>query len=207
MNGKESGRAAARSAAVSARIGIAPVVDGREHFGGTLIGATVDDHALSPANIAGLYRARPQFDLVQIWKVGQGWEWQKTANTGYWRQQDPWTLPQSKSAYSAPVAKPVPALPELQSEGDGHWIINGWHLAAAPDVKAGGAELSRPGNPAGRWYAAIVPGTVLTTLVDRGVYPDPYYGLNNLAIPESLRGRITGTAPASPSRPKPPASG
>ena len=29
-------------------------------------------------------------------------------------------------------------------------------------------------------------GTVLTALVDRGVYPDPAYGLNNLAIPESL---------------------
>jgi hypothetical protein len=31
-----------------------------------------------------------------------------------------------------------------------------------------------------------VPGTVLTTLVDRGVYPDPDYALNNTAIPESL---------------------
>ena len=33
---------------------------------------------------------------------------------------------------------------------------------------------------------ATVPGTVLTTLIDRGVYPDPDFGLNNLAIPESL---------------------
>ncbi len=32
----------------------------------------------------------------------------------------------------------------------------------------------------------MVPGTVLTTLIARGVYPDPTYGLNNLAIPESL---------------------
>ena len=186
VNGKDRGRAAAPSIAVTARVGIAPAVDGREHFGGTLIGATVDDRAFSPAEVAALYRARPQFELVQIWKVGQGWEWQKTANTGYWRQQDPWTLPQSKSAYSAAVAKPAPALPELQPEGDERWIVNGWHLAAAPDVKAGGAELSRPGNPVGRWYAATVPGTVLTTLVDRGVYPDPYYGLNNLRIPENL---------------------
>ena len=36
------------------------------------------------------------------------------------------------------------------------------------------------------WYAATVPGTVLTTLIDRGVYPDYDYGLNNMAIPESL---------------------
>ncbi|MDD2293484.1 MAG: glycoside hydrolase family 2 TIM barrel-domain containing protein, partial [Bacteroidales bacterium] len=35
-------------------------------------------------------------------------------------------------------------------------------------------------------YNAIVPGTVLTTLVASGLYPNPYYGLNNLAIPDSL---------------------
>ena len=35
-------------------------------------------------------------------------------------------------------------------------------------------------------HVATVPGTVLTTLVDRGVYPDPDIGLNNMAIPESL---------------------
>jgi hypothetical protein len=33
---------------------------------------------------------------------------------------------------------------------------------------------------------ATVPGTALTTMIDRGMYPDPDYGLNNLAIPESL---------------------
>lgn len=33
---------------------------------------------------------------------------------------------------------------------------------------------------------ATVPGTVLTTMIDRGIYPDPDFGSNNLAIPESL---------------------
>ena len=33
---------------------------------------------------------------------------------------------------------------------------------------------------------ATVPGTALTTMIDRGVYPDSDYGLNNLIIPESL---------------------
>ena len=33
---------------------------------------------------------------------------------------------------------------------------------------------------------ATVPGTVLTTMIDDGIYPDPDYGLNNMAIPESL---------------------
>ena len=33
---------------------------------------------------------------------------------------------------------------------------------------------------------ATVPGTVLTTMIDRGIYTDPDCGLNNLAVPESL---------------------
>ncbi len=36
------------------------------------------------------------------------------------------------------------------------------------------------------WLNAVVPGTVLTSLVASGTYPDPYYGLNNMSIPESL---------------------
>lgn len=64
---------------------------------------------------------------------------------------------------------------------------HGWELIEAPCLKdADGATLSRPGVSTGDWYDATVPGTVLTTLVDQGIYPDPYYGLNNLLIPESL---------------------
>ena len=37
-----------------------------------------------------------------------------------------------------------------------------------------------------KWMRATVPGTVLTTMIDRGIYPDPDFGLNNMAIPESL---------------------
>ena len=37
-----------------------------------------------------------------------------------------------------------------------------------------------------RWYSATVPGTVLTTLVNNQVYPEPLYGENMRAIPESL---------------------
>ena len=36
------------------------------------------------------------------------------------------------------------------------------------------------------WYVATVPGTVLTTLVNDGVYPEPLYGENMRNIPESL---------------------
>ncbi len=184
IDGKRAGGSSAKAAAVAPKIAIAP--PGARHFGGTLIEAKVTSGAIPAQGVAALVAARPQFDLVQVWHVGVGWEWQKQANTGYWRQQDPWTLPQSKVAYSPPVAKPVPDRPVLQPTGAGRWQINGWQLAAAPEVGQGGAALSRPGANAKGWVAATVPGTVLQTLVDRGVYPDPYYGLNNLKIPESL---------------------
>lgn len=47
----------------------------------------------------------------------------------------------------------------------------------------GGWELSCDGE---EWYDATVPGTVLTTLVQQGVYPDPRFGVNNMVIPEDL---------------------
>ena len=59
-------------------------------------------------------------------------------------------------------------------------------LRPAPEVAADGAEILTAQFIAADWLPATVPGTVLTTFVDRGVYPDPDYGLNNLAIPESL---------------------
>ncbi|MBB5711314.1 glycosyl hydrolase 2 galactose-binding domain-containing protein [Sphingomonas xinjiangensis] len=186
VNGRRAGAVSARSSAVAPRLAIAPVgADG--HFGGTLVHATFTPAALPPEAIAAAVRKRPDFDLVQIWRVGVGWEWQKQANTGLWRQQDPWTLPQARGETStAAVAKPVENAPTLDRRADGRWTINGWQLAAAPEVKEDGAALSRPGRASGTWREATVPGTVLTTLVDRGVYPHPYYGLNNLAIPERL---------------------
>ena len=184
--GKRVASRAAQLPSVAPRIAVAPNVEGRPHFGGSLVEATVEEGALNPETVEALVRARPRFDLVQMWKVGVGWEWQNRANTGLWRQQDPWTLPHGKGGFTAPVAKPAPARPALEPLGDNRWQLNGWRLAAAPEVKADGATLSRPGFDVEKWYVATVPGTVLTTLVDRGVYPDPYYGLNNMAIPERL---------------------
>ena len=44
----------------------------------------------------------------------------------------------------------------------------------------------QPGFDTSEWFDATVPGTVLTTLVDNGVFPDPYFGVNNLLIPDTL---------------------
>lgn len=54
-----------------------------------------------------------------------------------------------------------------------------WKIQKVENVKAGGAELSMADYKTNDWYPAIVPGTVLNTLVSNKVYPEPYYGDNN----------------------------
>lgn len=184
VDGKLSAQQAMQTPATAARIAIAPATQGQPHFAGSLVGAQVDDALLDPAR---LFATRPDFSAVQMREVGVGWPFQRRANIGLTEQQDPWTLPRSSIPPSVPRAKPIKAQPALAATGPGAWQINGWMLAAAPTLgQADGTALSRSGVDIRKWYPATVPGTVLTTLVDRGVYPDPYYGLNNLAIPESL---------------------
>jgi len=67
-------------------------------------------------------------------------------------------------------------------------IGSGWQLQDAAKVPQSVADLSAPGFATTGWHAAVVPGTVLTSLVQDGVYPDPLYGENNRPdrIPESL---------------------
>jgi len=64
----------------------------------------------------------------------------------------------------------------------------GWKLQDAAKVLASGAVVSSAKFTPHDWYAATVPGTVLTTLVNNHVYPEPLYGENDRAetIPEGL---------------------
>jgi len=64
--------------------------------------------------------------------------------------------------------------------------VDHWQMRETDHVSADGAALSRPDFKESDWYKAVVPGTILTTLVKAGVYPEPLYGENNRAIPESL---------------------
>src|SRR5512142_843390 len=64
--------------------------------------------------------------------------------------------------------------------------INGWSMQDAAKVTATAPEVSSAKFHPQSWYAATVPGTVLTTLVNNKVYPEPLYGENMRAIPESL---------------------
>ncbi len=67
-------------------------------------------------------------------------------------------------------------------------VVSAWTLQDAAKVSGTGGQLSLPGFMTAGWYPATVPGTVLTTLVNNHVYPEPLYGENNRPeiIPESL---------------------
>ena len=94
----------------------------------------------------------------------------------------------ARAGYKSPLTKELSAADlHCKLAGDSPWkLAGGWRLQAAPQVKATGEEISKAGFADKDWLVATVPGTVLTTMIDRGIYPDPDYGLNNLAIPESL---------------------
>ena len=67
-------------------------------------------------------------------------------------------------------------------------IASAWQLQDSAKVSESGSELSQTTFVAKGWHAATVPGTVLTSLVNDGVYPEPLYGENNRPdkIPETL---------------------
>jgi hypothetical protein len=102
--------------------------------------------------------------------------------------QPPGTLPTSRAPQTpAPIRKAKLAQKGSPTLRGPELILNvGWEMVEAPNLHADGAALSTAGFDTHSWYDATVPGTVLTTLVDQGVYRDPYFGLNNLTIPESL---------------------
>jgi hypothetical protein len=83
-------------------------------------------------------------------------------------------------------------------------VANGWRMADIAHAPESGAILSTTAYDADAWYEAVVPGTILTTLVHAGIYPDPMYGENNRpeVIPESLNKtsywyRTVASVPAS----------
>ena len=109
-------------------------------------------------------------------------------NFGLTFPQDSTTLPRSR----VPVVFPERTKESLNSVkftviDERTWCISsGWHMASDEELISSGKSVFDKKQDDGIWYNAVVPGTVLTTLIEAGVYPDPYWGLNNLAIPDSL---------------------
>ncbi|MGA2340296.1 MAG: LamG-like jellyroll fold domain-containing protein, partial [Terracidiphilus sp.] len=175
---------------VAALLEMAPPLPdvGTTHFGGKIASLKIYRGALTAEQVKAIADAPPDFSLATYEEASQHWPVQTRAQAGYSAPQDPSTMPRGKSEIQKPVAKePTAADLHCQLKGDSPWkLAGGWRLEAAPHVSATGEEISKAGFDDKGWLVATVPGTVLTTMIDRGLYPDPDYGLNNLAIPESL---------------------
>ena len=62
-------------------------------------------------------------------------------------------------------------------------LQSGWRIQSSEKAGTDGARISsRSYQPTG-WYRATVPSTVVGTLVDDKVYPDPFFGMNLRKLP------------------------
>ena len=158
------------------------------HFAGKIAGLTLVPRALAPDEVRALSAEARHLDLTPFEAGSKTWPVQTKGQAGLRAPQEADTLPAMPAEFPRPQPRPATNNePRLDPRGAGEWALaGGWRMIEAPKTRAPGAAISLPGYGTDGWLDATVPGTVLTTLVDRGVYPDPDYGLNNLAIPETL---------------------
>jgi len=113
---------------------------------------------------------------------------QKQLNFGLTRPQPAATLPKGKAPFQKPVEKPRSgqagkATPSGKSV---YTLSSGWELTDDVTYLLDNAPVFSENINSTGWHDAVVPGTVLTSLVAAGKFPDPYFGLNNLSITDSL---------------------
>lgn len=205
MDGHQVASGPVRQAAVAPTLMVGPVQQPwpkAAHFGGKVAGFTVHPGCVAAAHLDALAKQAPGA-LTRYRPASPHWPVQTRQMAGQVVPQPPSTLPRSRASFPTPHARKPGPHPQLKPKGANTWTLDDWSLASTVKLgHADGATLSKPEYSGGKaWMVATVPGTVLTTLVDRGVYPDPAYGLDNMAIPESLHNhdwwyRTTFTVPA-----------
>ncbi|MCL1938683.1 MAG: glycoside hydrolase family 2 [Candidatus Azobacteroides sp.] len=116
-----------------------------------------------------------QNELISLW-------------TGLQSKQPENSMPKGNAPFQWPQRKAKQTVrSRLVAVQENEWIIAaGWEMASNTQVVESLQSIFDPLLNTSEWLNAAVPGTVLTTLVEQGVYPDPYFGLNNLAIPDTL---------------------
>ena len=72
------------------------------------------------------------------------------------------------------------AVAHAQSE---RMLRTGWLVQSSAKAGADGARLSSRSHQPSGWYRASVPSTVVGTLVEDGVYRDPFFGMNLRSLP------------------------
>lgn len=73
---------------------------------------------------------------------------------------------------------------QLPQVGSKILVHSGWFAAKASDIQVNGSLLTKSLPNLKNWMPARVPGTILSTLISNGVYPDPLYAFNNDSIPD-----------------------
>ncbi|SHE72523.1 glycoside hydrolase family 2 protein [Dysgonomonas macrotermitis] len=63
-------------------------------------------------------------------------------------------------------------------------LNSGWKCHPLSQTKDRGENISNPSYSISKWKNAVVPGTVLTSLLANKEIPDPFYGMNNEKIPD-----------------------
>ena len=81
------------------------------------------------------------------------------------------------------VAQPEPAPAATDTE----ITLSGgnWKLLRAPETEADGTQIAAEGFCTDNWLVATVPGTVLTSYVNLGAVPEPYFADNIMHISDS----------------------
>lgn len=72
----------------------------------------------------------------------------------------------------------------LLAQPDKYLLHNNWKAKRVTDVLKDGTEITGTDYKPVGWLDAVVPGTILTTLLHNDKIPDPLYGLNNNLIPD-----------------------
>lgn len=77
------------------------------------------------------------------------------------------------------------ALPYFSLAQKIHELNSGWFCKNISEVQLSGEQLTQTNSfKIAEWMPAVVPGTVLTTLITNNKVPDPFYGMNNTLIPD-----------------------
>ena len=63
-------------------------------------------------------------------------------------------------------------------------LHDNWKAKRVTDIIADGSVITGADYKPEGWLDAVVPGTILTTLLHNNQIPDPFFGLNNNLIPD-----------------------
>lgn len=79
-------------------------------------------------------------------------------------------------------------------------LRDNWNIQSSAKINEDGDQISDKSYQPEGWYPASVPSTVLATLVENKVFPDPYYGTNIKKLPGYITGRRRQMPEDSPFR-------